>query len=783
MTSGLVQSKTKQDGSLRTLFYWSHERTFTGFAVDVADLSRRFVVELVVDGSALRSVQATDHLNMLANDAIGDGCYGFCFSLDARTFSGAEVVEARIANTGVRVGEPVVIETAAGRERFPEPSGAVQWLGGVRFSGWIADSQESLIDIQVDGEPVTRARATSWAHVGEADHARAVRSFTVHLPMRFADGAVHRLAAVDSTGAPLQGSPLPFVAFMDGLSKAQAEFCTGSGDNVRAQIFDRLVPMSIPFAAYDEWRQTLFRPEPIAHPLKAAVISVGPGEIEDTLTSLNDQTHPDWVAVSLPGDGIRGGFDCDRAHEFLCTEAADAEVVVFIPSGTILAPDAVMRLTDVLQRHSEIIAVYGDLEIVGHDGSVWPLALPAFDYERLVEQGYCAQAFALRRSTAESALTKRPFNLYRLFNSLLDEGVAVADRIAHLPGAIAILPQMAREGASEALAAATRAHLQRRGVDARVEPGHGEVLPAAKVARSHLGVSVTIVIPTRDRRALLEACLESLRPALSRRSCEIIILDNGSTDRDTLEYLASIDGGVANVMRIDGAFNFARLNNAAALAAKGDYLCLLNNDVQALDAYWLEEMLGRMCEPDTGAVGAQLLWPSGVVQHGGVVLGANFAATHAFNDRMDGDPGYGDLLRVAHECSAVTAACLLTRRKDYIDVGGMDEFRFPVNFNDVDYCLKLRAAGKRIVFTPHAKLLHLESASRGADTRVDRKQRLDRELRNLRAKWADVLIDDPFYSPMLSLDPVPFTALAWPLREMGCRLARRPIPVHVPPGF
>ena len=142
-------------------------------------------------------------------------------------------------------------------------------------------------------------------------------------------------------------------------------------------------------------------------------------------------------------------------------------------------------------------------------------------------------------------------------------------------------------------------------------------------------------------------------------------------------------------------------------------LCLLNNDVKALDDGWLEEMLSRIGEPDVGAVGALLLWPSGVVQHGGVVLGTNFAADHAFKDRMEGDPGYGDLLRVAHECSSVTAACLVTRRLDYLDVGGMDEVPFPVNFNDVDYCLKLRARGQRIVFTPHAKLLHLESASRG----------------------------------------------------------------------
>ena len=172
------------------------------------------------------------------------------------------------------------------------------------------------------------------------------------------------------------------------------------------------------------------------------------------------------------------------------------------------------------------------------------------------------------------------------------------------------------------------------------------------------------------------------------------------------------------MVRVPGTFNFARLNNLAAEAANTELLCLLNNDVKALDDGWLDEMLSRIGEPDVGAVGALLLWPSGVVQHGGVVLGTSFAADHAFKDRMDGDPGYGDLLRVAHECSSVTAACLVTRRQDYLDVGGMDEVRFPVNFNDVDYCLKLRARGQRIVFTPHAKLLHLESGEPRARSRV-----------------------------------------------------------------
>ncbi len=236
-------------------------------------------------------------------------------------------------------------------------------------------------------------------------------------------------------------------------------------------------------------------------------------------------------------------------------------------------------------------------------------------------------------------------------------------------------------------------------------------------------------------------------------------------------------------MRVPGPFNYARLNNIAADLADAEYLCLLNNDIEASDGTWLGEMLSRAAPSDVGAVGAMLLYPSGIVQHGGVVLGSNFAATHAFNDRIVDDPGYADMLRVARECSAVTAACLVTRRADYLAVGGMDEIRFPVNFNDVDYCLKLRAASKRIVWTPHAKLIHVESASRGLDAKPERARLFERELASLRIRWGETLIDDPFYSPVLSLDSIPFSALAWPPRNMKMRIQRAPRAIEVAPGF
>jgi GT2 family glycosyltransferase len=348
---------------------------------------------------------------------------------------------------------------------------------------------------------------------------------------------------------------------------------------------------------------------------------------------------------------------------------------------------------------------------------------------------------------------------------------------------VALLPPLDPQSAGRSLCQASRAHLRRRGSPVKVTTAAGALFPAVHVARGTEGMRASIIIPTRNRGDLLRRCIESIAPGLERSGGEVIVVDNDSSDPDTLQYLDEIDGTAAKVIRVDGAFNYARLNNVAAATAQTEYLCLLNNDVEAMEDGWLEEMMGRLAGPDVGAVGALLLWPSGVVQHGGIVLGPSFAAAHAFNDRTEQDPGYADLLRVAHECSAVTAACMLTRRADYLAAGGMDEIRFPVNYNDVDFCLKLRAAGKRIVFTPHARLLHRESASRGSDDRPDRKARYFRELQSLRARWAEVLNEDPYYSPVLSLDSIPFSALAWPPRAMTPRSCSARKPVDMPFGL
>lgn len=768
---------------LRSAFFRSDERRFCGFVVDTTDINRKFAVEILVDGYAVRVIRAEADAQGLITERIGDGCYAFSCALDEDLVRNSSVVEARLANLGIAVGEPIALNQPS--EKAPRISvpGGVRWLGGLRFSGWI-DHEPDTANVLVDGLLITRVRTSAWSHIGASEKdARAVRTFDFHLPEKFADGLVHRLALADDASKSIGGRPIVFVAYADGFRDAVIGRRVSEREQLRAELLDQLIPMSMPFSQYRNWKEKA-AVEPYQSAVsRGAVILVGSGAVDATLATLDEQTNADWVAASLLDSSGPTSLSAEEAQAFLLDAGADYDFVVFALAGTLFAPSALDQIAAAFAQFGSAQAVYSDLDIESSDGSAWPLAFSAFDYERMLEQGYCAHLFALRGPSAERALAAGASNLYRVFNSILDDGPESHSAVVHIAGSLGTLPGFDRTSASAALAEAASDYLAGLGIEVQTKPGAGGILPAVHIVRKHERLGTTIVIPTRNRLHLLQDCIDSILPTVERTNAEVLIVDNNSTDPATLAYLAEIKKTLATVLHVAGEFNFPRLNNHAARAAHSEVLCLLNNDVKALDDRWLEEMLSRIAANDVGAVGALLVWPSGIVQHGGVVLGPSFAAKHAFNDRIDGDGGYGDLLRVAHECSAVTGACLVTRRRDYLDVGGMDEIRFPVNFNDVDYCLKLRASGKRIVFTPHAKLMHLESASRGSDVGAGQAERFERELQNLREKWGDVLAADPYYSPILSRDPIPFSALAWPAASMQPRVNRPPVPTEIPTGF
>lgn len=273
-----------------------------------------------------------------------------------------------------------------------------------------------------------------------------------------------------------------------------------------------------------------------------------------------------------------------------------------------------------------------------------------------------------------------------------------------------------------------------------------------------LGVSV--LIPTRNGLALLRKCLEGVARTNYPKPLEILVIDNGSDDPETLEYLAGLDSSHIGVLRDNGPFNFAALNNRGVSRTTGDLLCFLNNDIEIGDPGWLMTMARQAQRGDVGAVGARLLYPDGRIQHAGVVLGLGGGAGHAHRLLDPDEEGYFDRHALPQFVSAVTAACLVVSRDKFLAVGGFDAERFAVAFNDVDLCLRLGQKGWKTVYEPRATLVHHESVSRGFDRDPVGAARLAQELAALQELWGTSLevhndrqepvAVDPFHHPSLS---------------------------------
>lgn len=264
--------------------------------------------------------------------------------------------------------------------------------------------------------------------------------------------------------------------------------------------------------------------------------------------------------------------------------------------------------------------------------------------------------------------------------------------------------------------------------------------------------SVTIIIPTRNQVNLLRQCISSVRERTEYGNLDILVVDNESDDPETLDYLSTIsaEAGVT-VLPYPYPFNFSAINNFAVRYARGEIVALINNDVEVDNPDWLEELVSHAVRPRIGAVGALLFYPDGTIQHGGTVLGMGGVAGHAYHRYPRGTLGYFSRAALIQNLSAVTAACLAIRKSVYQEVGGMDERNLPVAFNDIDFCLRVQAAGYRNLWTPFASLFHYESATRGRDDLPETKLRFLREKNYMLGRWGALLQHDPTYNPNLSL--------------------------------
>lgn len=441
-----------------------------------------------------------------------------------------------------------------------------------------------------------------------------------------------------------------------------------------------------------------------------------------------------------------------------------------------LRPHALLEMAEAIVRNPGLKVLYSDEDKLDEQGRRFdPYFKPDWNPDLMRSQNYLCHF-----SVIEAALVREVGGFREGYEGSQDHDLLLrcTERLApaqihHVPKVLyhwraiegsTALVRDAKDYASVAGARAVRDHLARIGADAVVEElphGHYRV-------RWGLGAKppkVSLVIPTRDRLELLRTCVESVLERTRYPDFEILVIDNQSREPETLAYLAGLErDGRARVLRYDAPFNYSAINNWAVSQCDGEIIGLLNNDLEAIAPDWLEEMVSQARRSEIGAVGAMLYYPDERIQHAGVFLGVGGVANHAYVGQPRGYPGHGGRAKVVQNISAVTAACLLVRRSVYREVGGLDE-SLQVAFNDVDFCLRVREAGYRNLWTPFAELYHHESASRGADDTPEKAARFRTEVERMESRWGEALYRDPAYNPNLTLRGTDF-GFAFPPRSV-----------------
>ena len=501
--------------------------------------------------------------------------------------------------------------------------------------------------------------------------------------------------------------------------------------------------------------------------------------LQQAIDSLRAQRYREWEALVVI-DGLSASSPCDwlaaqsrederirlipteQTHAAaswfqLALAGATGQFIGVLGAHDLLPPHAMMFLADALVRQPGTLVIYADHDSIHSNGrrhDPWfkpdwnPDGLAAYNY---IEQP-CFYAADLVRRLGGYRAEAGPAQAYDL---LLRGCFSVEPgAIVHVPRILyhrRTLPETSQD--TEALHDAGRRAVEfiLGGTGAGIHDGLVRGTYHVRHPLPSPAPLVSIIVPTRDKLPVLRACVDSLMAKTSYGNWELLIVDNASRETETLEWLAGLESDPrVRVLRDPRPFNYSTLNNAAVQKARGEVVVLLNNDVEIIEPAWLQELVAHALRPGIGAVGAKLLYPNGMVQHAGVVLGIGGVAGHVHRYLGGEDPGYMMRAVVTQNFSVVTAACLAVRRALYLEMGGLDEKDLRVAFNDVDFCFKLVQAGYRNVYTPFARLIHHESLSRGHDDTPEKKAVFKHEFGVMKQRLGGFV--DPAYNPNLSLE-------------------------------
>lgn len=442
------------------------------------------------------------------------------------------------------------------------------------------------------------------------------------------------------------------------------------------------------------------------------------------------------------------------------------EYVLLLDQDDALSKHACHCLIQTFTSNKNCQLAYSDEDKICEDGKRFgPYFKSSFNHELLRSHNLFTHALAFRKE-----LLTRVGNFDSIYDGAQDYDFALrasedlkANEIFHIPRILYHWRAHSKSTASSgdakpyALLAgklALQAHLDRTssGGVAKLQNNDSYRVHYPLPARPPL---VSIIIPTREQAVITENLINGIEDKTTYQNIEIILVDNGSTSSVFANFAASFLEKHSRLQRklvqIEGDFNYSELNNKAAKISSGELLCLMNNDIEIIHGNWLDEMVSIASRPEVGVVGPMLLYPDKSVQHAGIVLGIGGWAGHLHKEFPMSHPGIAKRLQVQSSFSAVTGACLLTPKKLWDQLGGLNAESLKIACNDVDYCLRAWEAGKQVIFTPYVKLIHHESKSRGYEDTTEKMARFSKEVEYMWRKWSSVMSSDPFYNPNLTL--------------------------------
>ena len=508
--------------------------------------------------------------------------------------------------------------------------------------------------------------------------------------------------------------------------------------------------------------------------------------LKEMLNSILAQTYENWEICIA--DGSPAGESCervlkryaeqDRRFKYVilgenkgisgntnaAMDMAAGDFIVLADHDDTLPPHALYEVVKAINEHPEADVIYSDEDKMDMDGGALfdPHFKPDFNIDLLRSVNYICHLFVVSHDLAEkTGGFRQEFDGAQDYDFIF-RCTEQAERIVHIPMVLyhwrchqdstASNPE-SKLYAFEAGSRAIMAHYARVGIEAeRVEKGvdYGIYHSVYRIQGEPL---VSVIIPNKDHRQDLDLCIRSIMEKASYRNLEFVVVENNSQEPETFVYYEKLQKEFSNVrvVKWEREFNYSAINNFGVTFAKGEYLLFLNNDTEPIEPRFIEEMLGLCQRDDVGIVGARLLYQDDTIQHAGVVVGFGGIAGHTFIGLHKAENSYFHRAMSTQDYSAVTAACMMSKKSLFEEVGGFTE-ELAVAFNDIDYCMKVRAAGKLVVYNPYALLYHYESKSRGLEDTPEKIARFNREIKIFSERWPEILEQgDPYYNPNLTL--------------------------------